>query len=1292
MKPFNLKRIIGTTISLTALLVCGGSAELAAQITIAYPKSTSGYACVGDTIEVTATAAGIDDLVLPKSAYWSGDANDAAIEKEDGKITKRFYTYHPYMETDPTVSKSREFEFTIRYKNGTVGTDKKNIQAKSCLPSMNQPITDKNPYPQDLSIGNKYNLGIIYFEFTFTNPSSNPTHMRFVPTFEPDQRMELYQQRYSSKRQWEIRYHAIPTSDATYTIDVFYNEGDSLNRKASFGPYTIPLKEELGTLVPDATGYCPGNDIVFSLQLSTKWQEVMNQTINKDESKIGSCFDWSGSPAPVSFTRRDGDKYFFSTKAVGTSTADFRCKMSVLIEYQSDTKAKPAIDVSFTHTYDVPIVQPTYHEKKGFTVHEVTGCLSKKIDLKSLIEPGATVTKYRTKSGTPIPNFAAYNPTQSDIVYADISAPCPWTDTLYVNVDIPKIQSFSIQHDTLICAGETISFSATANGPITWSIKPSESDDDSWTDTENGKVHTRVFTKDVRVQAAVGNEDCGNDFRSFMVKVVTLPTVTMDNLKQACPYTMVNLSGTGGNNPQYRLYDLRNQKELTSTYLTSAGLTGYPMRPNDSLRLTYTASHQGNASGFSPENLTCSSSVEAKIIAHPLPPVRISDDGTAYTDGQTACVPREEAFTLTASGADSYEWLDLIGQTDVGQPNRSLELAEDSLIRVRGVENAHNCFDTFAINCVVSVEKANRVKSKADCPGTEICFVAEELSLTTYAWYDPDDKPLDVTSPKLCRVFQAGQEGVYTLRTQRSGCAESLPYTLTLYPAPNIEGIGNSPLCVGEELVINYKTGLPDAETPHVNFTKDGGPMAIVSLQNDNLFRYREPDVQLSDAGRYFFKVTTDNGCVDSNTLYVEIEEPAVVRIVLSDGDTVCEDAQSPLSVFFESGTEPGPDDDYRYEWYNDHRTIYDADKRDIEVRWERADNGPLYLTVHQNACKTDAATTVTVIPTPHLQMPQDTGICQGESICLTPVSDIEPEEFRWFLVSDNKAKALPEQTSLPYCLDDADTSQTGRYFVLVTHIVGSARCWKYSDTTQLTVNKRPDIRIAGPDYICDQSTVMLRAISTTAGTVRWHHDNSTDDIIQVSEAGLYTVTRIAEQGGCTDSASHYLEARPLPYFSLPPDTSICRGTETMIYGPEDMESYFWSDGLQAKDRLVDEAGLYVLTVERNGCPFTDSTRIYMTFCGQFHFPTAFTPNDNRVNDTWGAISAAKDEDMAEFDLMVFDRNGKKVFQGKRISEQWDGRYKGELCPPGVYMYSFKALEKLEGIKYQGNGTVTIIP
>ncbi|MDE5607101.1 MAG: gliding motility-associated C-terminal domain-containing protein, partial [Bacteroidales bacterium] len=300
--------------------------------------------------------------------------------------------------------------------------------------------------------------------------------------------------------------------------------------------------------------------------------------------------------------------------------------------------------------------------------------------------------------------------------------------------------------------------------------------------------------------------------------------------------------------------------------------------------------------------------------------------------------------------------------------------------------------------------------------------------------------------------------------------------------------------------------------------------------------------------------------------------------------------------------------------------------------------------------------------------MPKDTGVCQGLSICLNPVADIPPQEVVWYWINDNGKTIQFTWPTLAYCQENTDESMNGRYYVEVANIAGSKRCTSVSDTTRLTVHPTPDLRIDGPTFICDGSTVTLTAVSRTEGTFRWHHNNETSAAISITEAGQYEVTRTSTYG-CQNSASKTLEARPTPYFSLPPDTSICRGTSFMIYGPDGMEEYHWNDGSQDKDILAEKGGWYILTVYRNECPYSDSLYVQQSFCGQFHFPTAFTPNDNRVNDTWGAISAAKDEDMAEYDLMVFDRNGKKVFHGKRISDQWDGRYKGQLCPPGVYMY-----------------------
>ncbi len=1291
MKPSNLKRIIDTVTSLSLLILLGNGAPLEAQtITIKYPSlspANGNFACVGDTILVTATEANIADLIVPKDSRWSGDAGNTVVSQTDNSITKRFFTYHPYAEQDPTLNVTRNFDFTIRLKDGSTKTVSQAIVARSCPPQ-----ESKDPARSYSTAGQKYNFGNIALEYYFENETSNEEHIQAIPEFEPEQPFyRLSGERSADRNQWNVAYRALQITDATYRLKFLYNEGDSLNREKVFENKVIKnyAIEPLGTLTPDKTAYCPGEDIVFSLQLGPNWQAVMEQTIGGDENNIASWFNWDGSPAPVTFTHRvDKEKYFFSTKAAGTSTSDYRCKLKVIIKY-ANKATKPDLDIVDTVEYDVPIEEVKFNEPKGFLQHDLTICQGEAIPLPNYVDPAASVQEYRDGNNKAIANAGVYVPSKSEEISAIITAPCPWTDKLKINViDKSKIQSITPATNVLICAGETVSFSATANSPITWNIivPTHPSANESWEDIESGKVHTRTFSANAMVSAVVGQ--CDMDSKQFNVQVVQRPTVKLDAGARGCPYTTVNLCGAGGNNPAYSLYDLRTQTDLTSTmkaYLDpNTGLTNYPMRPNDSLRLVYTAGNTTDASGYTPASLTCTNSAEAKIIAYPLPPMRITYDGTSYANGETACVPREEAFTLTASDADTYEWLDLAAP-EASQPNRNLTLTKDSLMRVRGVENLHHCFDTFALRCVVSVEHADRVKAQAACPKDEVCFEADQLPSTTYAWYGPDNSPLNVTTPKLCREFQAGQNGVYTLKTQRFDCPESLAYTLTLYPAPKIEAIAPPPLCVGEELVINYHTGIPNVDNPQVEFTKDG--LSIVENLEDDLngdvLRYRVPNVQLTDAGQYFLKVSTNDGCTDRDILDIAVEEPAVVRIVL-DADSACQGDKGRISADVTPWS-----DSYIYQWFFNGQP-FDGNSTAIERTWERDDHD-IHLEVQQSACTSIADTAVTVIARPMLSgMPKDTGICQGLTICLSPVSDITPQEVVWYWINGNGKINQIKLPSLQFCQNDADESMNGRYYVEVANLAGSKRCASVSDTTRLTVHPTPDLRIEGPNFICDGSTVTLTAVSRIANTFRWQHNGATTAAISIDEAGQYTVTGISAYG-CQASASTTLEARPTPYFALPPDTSICRGTSFLIYGPDGMDAYAWNDGSQGKDILAEKGGWYILTVYRNECPYSDSIYVRQTFCGQFHFPTAFTPNDNRVNDTWGAISAAKDEDMAEYDLMVFDRNGKKVFHGKRISEQWDGRYKGELCPPGVYMYSFKALEKLEGIKYQASGTVTIV-
>jgi gliding motility-associated-like protein len=67
--------------------------------------------------------------------------------------------------------------------------------------------------------------------------------------------------------------------------------------------------------------------------------------------------------------------------------------------------------------------------------------------------------------------------------------------------------------------------------------------------------------------------------------------------------------------------------------------------------------------------------------------------------------------------------------------------------------------------------------------------------------------------------------------------------------------------------------------------------------------------------------------------------------------------------------------------------------------------------------------------------------------------------------------------------------------------------------------------------------------------------------------------------------------------------------------------------------------------------------------------PTAFSPNGDGENDILYVRGAA----IKTVDLKIYNRWGQLVFRTKDNPLPWDGTYKGEKCPIGVYTYLIKA-------------------
>ena len=72
--------------------------------------------------------------------------------------------------------------------------------------------------------------------------------------------------------------------------------------------------------------------------------------------------------------------------------------------------------------------------------------------------------------------------------------------------------------------------------------------------------------------------------------------------------------------------------------------------------------------------------------------------------------------------------------------------------------------------------------------------------------------------------------------------------------------------------------------------------------------------------------------------------------------------------------------------------------------------------------------------------------------------------------------------------------------------------------------------------------------------------------------------------------------------------------------------------------------------------------------------PSAFSPNQDFVNDTWEITGK---NGYTELSVWVYNRWGEVIFYSKDYTSAWDGKYKGELVPSGVYRFKIQSQNKL---------------
>lgn len=168
-------------------------------------------------------------------------------------------------------------------------------------------------------------------------------------------------------------------------------------------------------------------------------------------------------------------------------------------------------------------------------------------------------------------------------------------------------------------------------------------------------------------------------------------------------------------------------------------------------------------------------------------------------------------------------------------------------------------------------------------------------------------------------------------------------------------------------------------------------------------------------------------------------------------------------------------------------------------------------------------------------------------------------------------------------------------------------------------------------------------------------------------------------------------------------------------------ESYVvkvWADGIPEESILLDSKNDYQLNIDEFGSEQTEvfefqiiaesdegfqsfSNIVMATRLAAVTMPNAFTPNGDKLNDKIGPFNKTyagtyvyfKNADVSSFtnfEIIIYDKYGGRVFESNDLSSFWDGTFGGYPVSEGPYLYTINYTTGQDK-SFSHSGTLTVL-
>lgn len=582
-------------------------------------------------------------------------------------------------------------------------------------------------------------------------------------------------------------------------------------------------------------------------------------------------------------------------------------------------------------------------------------------------------------------------------------------------------------------------------------------------------------------------------------------------------------------------------------------------------------------------------------------------------------------------------------------------------------------------NCNIPAAELNA--SYITCNGFDLTFTNESnaANINSYYWNFGDASAVVDTSIDPIAAHTYSQAGTYkvTLITNKGGeCSDTATTEANIFPGfiPNFSVTGS---CVQGSFVFTDKssTAYGVVDSWRWNFGDPNSAADSSLLKNPAPYKYSQTGTITAE-----LIVTNSKGCTDTLDKELTISDKPLITLPFRD-TLICNVDSLQLSA--------SSDANAQYLW-TPVVNVTNANTANPVVHPQRTTT--YYVSVDEgNGCKNRDSLLVNVTDRVTLNIGNDTLVCLTDTAQFHPFTNAL--SFRW-----SPAATLSGATKKnPLAVPTATTTYS------LQANIGS--CVADDDITVRTA-PYPVADAGVANTICFGATTLLNA-SYQGTAFTWSPSNSLLNAATLTPlAGpgattVYTFTaRDNSAQGCPKPVSDTVTVVVIPPLQINAgrDTNIVAG-QPLQMDATGAEFYRWSPSTGISNTNIANP---VITLPENifkisyavkgstaeGCSNIDSVTVYQyKTLPDIFIPSAFTPDNDGTNDILKPIVAG----IKRFEnFSVYNRLGQLLYTTSSVGQGWDGNFKGQRQPPGVYVFQATAIDYLDKHLVK-KGTVVLI-